>query len=107
MADPEARHVEVVYATPGRQRVVRVPRVDGLTAGEAVEASRLAHEFPEIARRPLVLGIYGRPCPAHQRLRADDRVEIYRSLGTDPRETRRRLAAEGRTMARPRSEPVR
>lgn len=107
MADPEARFVEVVYATPGRQRVVRVPLVDGLTASEAVEVSRLAHEFPEIAGRPLALGIFGRPCPAHQRLRADDRVEIYRSLDTDPREARRRLAAEGLTMARPRGDPGR
>lgn len=105
MADPDAPCVEVVYATPDRQRVVLVPLVDGMTACDAVEVSRLALEFPEIAERPLVLGIYGRQCPAQQLLRAGDRVEIYRSLRTDPRETRRRLAAEGRTMARPRGEP--
>jgi len=41
MRSPEPA-VEVVYARPDRQRVVRVPLRDGLTAQEAVQASGLA-----------------------------------------------------------------
>jgi putative ubiquitin-RnfH superfamily antitoxin RatB of RatAB toxin-antitoxin module len=84
--------VEVVYALPDRQRVVCVPLRDGLTALEAVRAAGLEREFPEIAGRDLVLGIYGRRVPATQVLRSGDRVEIYRPLKFDPRDARRKAA---------------
>ena len=44
------------------------------------------------------LGIWGRLVNRDQTLEDGDRVEIYRPLEIDPRETRRRLAAEGKTM---------
>ena len=86
--------VEVVYALPARQCVVTLELpAGGLTAGQAVERSGLLQEFPEIAERVLELAVYGVPCDADRSLRADDRVEILRSLRRDPRASRRERAA--------------
>jgi len=95
--------VEVAYALPGRQRVVQLPLRDGMTALDAVQAAGLEREFPEIAGRDLVLGIYGRRVEATQMLRNGDRVEIYRPLKFDPREARRKAAQAVRPAKRGRS----
>jgi putative ubiquitin-RnfH superfamily antitoxin RatB of RatAB toxin-antitoxin module len=87
------RTVEVVYALPQLQRIVRVPFEPGLTAEEAVRRSGLQAEFPEIAREPLVLGVYGVRVPSTQPLRPGDRVEVGRRLRRDPRDRRREQAA--------------
>ncbi len=92
-ADPEATVVEVVYARPDCQRVITVPLGAGMTALEAVEASGLLAEFPELDAASLVLGVYGRRVEGSERLRSGDRVEIYRSLPIDPRTARRQAAA--------------
>lgn len=96
---PEAR-IEVVYARPDRQRVVELDLREGMTARDAVEASGLVSEFPEIAVRPLELGIHGKRVDAGCALRAGDRVEIYRPLPDDPKERRRRRAAESQSGRR-------
>ncbi len=89
---PEKTVVEVVYALPTRQRVVRVPLTEGLTALEAVRASGILDEAPELVAGDLALGVWGRRVSAYEPLRADDRVEIYRPLRCDPREARRQAA---------------
>jgi putative ubiquitin-RnfH superfamily antitoxin RatB of RatAB toxin-antitoxin module len=101
MEAPERPTVEVVYALPGRQRVVAVDFAEGMTAMQAIERAGLLSDCPELAGHRLDVGIFGRVVTAGQPLRAGDRVEIYRPLKADPRETRRRLAASGRTMGRP------
>jgi uncharacterized protein len=98
MSAPEAPTIEVVYALPERQTVVRVPLAEGMTALDAVEVAGLLRAHAELCDRPLDIGVFGRPVPPTERLRAGDRVEIYRPLKADPREMRRRLAAEGRSM---------
>lgn len=90
--------VEVAYALPGRQDVVRVELAEGMTALGAVEASGLTEVHPDLAGRSLDLGIFGQSVSADRLLKAGDRVEIYRALKADPREARRRLAAQGSTM---------
>jgi len=74
MSRLEPEVVEVAYARPDRQRVVSVPWRDGMTAHEAVLASGIVGEFPELAANPLVLGIYGRRIDGMQPVRAGDRV---------------------------------
>ncbi len=86
--------VEVVYALPRRQRVVRVAMPPaGLSAAEAVERSGLLAEFPEIQERTLVIGVFGTVCDGSRALRDGDRVEIYRPLRQDPRTGRRARVA--------------
>lgn len=86
--------IEIAYALPDRQRIVRLEFVDGITAGEAVRAARLADEFPELSIRQLPIGIYGEIVPQDRVLQPGDRVEIYRELRMDPREARRQRAAQ-------------
>ena len=60
---------------------------------EAIETSGLLAEFPEIRLGENTVGRFGELADLDDRLQAGDRVEIYRPLRADPRETRRRRAA--------------
>jgi hypothetical protein len=95
MSVPEAS-VEVVFALPDRQRVVRLPLHEGMTALDAVQAAGLEREFPELAGGTLVLGIYGQRVEGTRRLKDGDRVEIYRPLKFDPRDARRKAVQAAR-----------
>ena len=90
---PEFSGIEVAYALPGRQRVVRLQLEQPMSAEQAVHASGLLQEFPELAGQVLALGVFGRTVDGRHVLRAGDRVEIYRPLKVDPRDARRRAAA--------------
>jgi putative ubiquitin-RnfH superfamily antitoxin RatB of RatAB toxin-antitoxin module len=72
---------------------MRVEVAEGTTAAGAIEASGLLDKFPEIELADNRVGIFGKPCPLNQVLRAGDRVEIYRALIADPKEARRNRAA--------------
>ena len=90
---PELPGIEVAYALPGRQRVVRLQLEQPMSAEEAVRASGLLEEFPELAGQVLALGVFGRRVAGQHVLHAGDRVEIYRPLKINPRDARRRAAA--------------
>lgn len=105
--------VEVAYALPERQWLVAVEVAAGASALDALRASGLlaasAHPkgcdaVPELAApgRPLALAVHGRKVAPERALRDGDRVEVLRPLQADPKEVRRRLAAEGRVMGRER-----
>jgi putative ubiquitin-RnfH superfamily antitoxin RatB of RatAB toxin-antitoxin module len=79
---------------------VVLPLAAGPTAGEAVQASGLLAEFPELRESSLALGVWGRRVDCTQRLRAGDRVEIYRPLRIDPRAARREAARADRPATR-------
>ena len=83
--------VEVIYALPGRQVLRRLRLPAGSCVADAIRASGLAVEFPEID--PGLVGIYGKRADPEDRLRDLDRVELYRPLRADPKETRRSRAA--------------
>jgi putative ubiquitin-RnfH superfamily antitoxin RatB of RatAB toxin-antitoxin module len=83
-----------VLALAERQVLRRVLLPDGCTVEDAIRASGLAEEFPEID--PARVGIYGKTVPAGTALRDRDRVEIYRPLRADPKEVRRTRAAKKR-----------
>jgi putative ubiquitin-RnfH superfamily antitoxin RatB of RatAB toxin-antitoxin module len=87
--------VEVVYALPHRQLLRRVTLDQGSRVGDALAASGLLEEFPEIGSAPL--GIYGTSVQPGAVLRDRDRVEIYRPLRADPKEIRRRRAGTRRS----------
>lgn len=88
--------VEVVFAQPGRQMLRRVSLPAGSTVSDAIRASGVLEEFPEIdATR---VGIYGRPVAPIVPLHDGDRVEIYRSLKADPKEIRLRRAERRSAM---------
>ena len=88
--------VEVAYATPEKQAIVRVDVPAGCTVGEAIARSNIRSQFPEMEIDPAAVGIFSRKVSMSQVLREGDRVEIYRPLLADPRETRRKRAATSR-----------
>ena len=99
MAAERQLRVEVAWALRERQTVVALEVPPGTTAGAAVEQSGIRARHPEIPPHA-ALGIHGRGVAASSDLADGDRIEIYRPLPADPKETRRRLAREGRTMGR-------
>ena len=93
--------VEVGYATPEIQRVVRVAFTPGLTAAQAVRRAGVLEEFPEIQASPRVLGVFGVRGEEDTPLAPGERVEICRPLKQDPRAMRSSAAADGGVMGRP------
>jgi putative ubiquitin-RnfH superfamily antitoxin RatB of RatAB toxin-antitoxin module len=94
-ADPDhpTQWIEVAYATPGRQAIVRVEVPRGCTVAEAIERSGIREQFPDLVVAPERVGIFSRKVALDQVVRSGDRVEIYRPLTADPKETRRKRAA--------------
>lgn len=92
MAAEPAIAVELVYALPGEQNVVELTLERGVTAAEAIRRSGLLERYPEIDLRSARIGIHGRITEGDTVLAHGDRVEIYRPLVADPKQTRRRRA---------------
>ncbi len=88
--------VEVAYAKPEEQVILRLEVPQGSTALQAIELSGIAGRFPEIDMNNLKLGIFGKLKKPDQVLSAGDRVEIYRPLIADPKEVRKQRAAQGK-----------
>jgi putative ubiquitin-RnfH superfamily antitoxin RatB of RatAB toxin-antitoxin module len=82
--------VEVCYPAPDRlwRQVLRLPA--GATAAQALAASSFGQDFPGLDAWALGVGIYGRRAAPDTPLADGDRVEVYRALVFDPKESRRR-----------------
>jgi len=90
--------IEVACAEAECQTVLPLEVPAGCTAGEAVERSGILALHPSINAATCGVGIFGREVPRERVLAAGDRVEVLRPLVEDPKERRRRLAREGRSM---------
>ena len=101
---PEAREaqtaieVEVAYALPDQQTLLRLEVPEGTTAEDAVRRSGVLEQHPEIDLASSKIGIFAKPVPGNRVLRAGDRVEIYRPLIADPKAVRKQRAEEGKRM---------
>lgn len=91
-------NVEVVYALPDQQTLLKVSVPEGTTVEQALQLSRITEKHPEINMTNNKLGIFGKLTKADAVLRDRDRIEIYRPLLADPKEVRRRRAEEGKVM---------
>lgn len=90
--------IEVACAEADRQTVLPIEVPAGCTAGEAIERSGILALHPSINGAACGVGIFGREVRRDRVLAAGDRVEVLRPLVEDPKERRRRLAREGRSM---------
>ncbi len=89
-------NVEVAYALPEKQ-VIRAVNVDsGTTLGAAIVQSGIMLDFPDLDLENAKVGIFGKAASMVTVLEDGDRVEIYRPLIADPKEVRRKRAAEGK-----------
>jgi hypothetical protein len=90
--------IEVVYALPAEQTLLKKTVPEGTTVLEGIQASGLLEKFPELDVSAHKLGIFGKLTKPDTVLRDKDRIEIYRPLIADPKEVRRRRAEEGKVM---------
>jgi putative ubiquitin-RnfH superfamily antitoxin RatB of RatAB toxin-antitoxin module len=68
----------------------------GSSVAQALEASGILSEFPQLQADRLALGIWGKKASMRQVLHDQDRLEIYRSLRVDPKMARReRFSKQG------------
>lgn len=82
--------VFLVYSPAPRQvREWTLELAAGATVAQAMAASGIFHEFPELQAVRPVLGIWGRKTTPGHVLHNQDRVEIYRGLRVDPKVARR------------------
>jgi putative ubiquitin-RnfH superfamily antitoxin RatB of RatAB toxin-antitoxin module len=81
--------VAVVYADAGRLHWFDVRLPAGSTVGAAIQACGILDAVPELAGRPLDVGVFGRCCALDETLIEGDRIEIYRPLLVDPKQARR------------------
>ncbi len=89
-------HVEIVYALPAQQHRAHLELEDGACVADALSAVNRLAPFSELALDEITVGVYGKVVPRTQVLYHGDRLELYRPLLTDPKEARRRRAAQGR-----------
>ena len=85
--------VQVCYARPEGSFLKALTLDRGTTIAQAIEASGVLSTHPEIDLSQLRLGIFGKLKAADTEVREGDRIEIYRPLQADPKDTRRRRAA--------------
>ena len=90
--------VEVACALPEKQLIIKLEVPLGTGARAAVELSALQKEFPQLDIQRCAIGVFGEVVNEEYPLKDHDRVEVYRPLINDPRDTRRSLAARGSTM---------
>ncbi|MES2740866.1 MAG: RnfH family protein [Pseudomonadota bacterium] len=88
----EQVRVQVCYATPTMEFLRELHLEAGATLEQAIVASGLLDEVSGIDLATCPVGIYGKKKPLDTVLREHDRVELYRPLLADPKETRRRRA---------------
>lgn len=85
--------VEVAYATPNKQLIIALEVASGSKVADVINQSSILEHFPEINLTHQKVGIFSNLCELTDKVKAGDRIEIYRPLLIDPKEARR-LRAE-------------
>jgi putative ubiquitin-RnfH superfamily antitoxin RatB of RatAB toxin-antitoxin module len=99
MSDDEEKFlIEIAYATPERQVILEQQVAPGTTARAAVLQSDIDQYFDTVDKQKDDLGVFGKAVKDDYELQPGDRIEIYRPLKADPKEVRKRRAAEGKAM---------
>lgn len=91
-------HIEIAYALPENQVILEYNIEPGTSPRDAVIASDIDHYFPQIDKQNCDIGIFGKAIRPDHVLQMGDRIEIYRPLIADPKEVRKKRAAQGLRM---------
>jgi hypothetical protein len=83
-------HVQVCYATATHEVLRELAVAAGTTIEQAIAQSGVLGEIPGIDLALHPVGLYGKKKPLDTVLREHDRIEIYRPLVADPKDSRRR-----------------
>lgn len=96
MSKDNTMTVEVAYALPHKQALLKVEVPVGATVLEAAQQSGIASKFDGVDLDNAKFGIFGQVVAPSQALRDGERVEIYRPLIADPKEVRKARAARAK-----------
>ena len=81
--------IEVAYADTQQQSIIQLDIALGATVSEAINASGILQQFPDIDLAKQKVGIFSQLCELDTALNSGARVEIYRPLLQNPMEARR------------------
>jgi len=84
--------VEVAYALPNEQVILSLDIEQDCLVEDAIKRSGILEQYPHIDLATDKVGIFGKMCKLNAVLRNKDRIEIYRKLIADPKESRRQKA---------------
>lgn len=82
-----------VAVSANRVELIPMTVAAGTTVMQAIDQSGIRIRYPELDPAHGRIGVYGKLCDPGTLLKEGDRIEIYRSLIADPKESRRRRAA--------------
>src|SRR5262245_20924554 len=82
--------VEVAYVGEAGSYRLRLSVPAGMTVRGVIERSRILDRAPEIDLARNTVGVYSKPCGLEDLAADNMRIEIYRALLCDPKESRRR-----------------
>ena len=86
--------VQLSHASAQHEFLRELDVEEGTTIEQAITLSGVLIEIPGIDLALQPVGLYGKKKPLDTVLREHDRIEIYRPLLADPKETRRRRAGK-------------
>jgi len=89
--------IEVAYALPDEQVIIPLQLEPGVTVEQAIQLSGIRDKFSDIDLKVNKVGVFGKICKLDTPLKDQDRIEIYRKLIADPKESRRKRAEKKET----------
>lgn len=98
MVNAKVISIEVLYALADEQVILDVDIEPTDTVEEAIRKSGVLQLYPEIDLAQNKVGVFGKLTKLDKTLNERDRIEIYRPLIADPKEVRKKRAAEGKRM---------
>ena len=94
VSDIEKIEVEVLLAYPNKHFLKKITLDAATTVQNVILQSGILEKYTEIDLRTNKVGIFSRPVKLTDMVENGDRIEIYRPLIADPKEIRRKRAAE-------------
>ncbi|MGF1723134.1 RnfH family protein [Photobacterium nomapromontoriensis] len=92
-------HVEVVYALPSVQKVIKLAVTPDMQVQQIIEQSGVLALYPDIDLQKNKVGVFSRNVKLDALVQDGDRIEIYRPLLADPKEIRRKRAEQAKKEA--------
>lgn len=99
-APSELINIEIAFALPTKQTLLALQMESGLSVEQAIQRSGILDTHTEIDLNVNKVGIWNRTCKLRDIPQNGDRIEIYRPLIADPKESRRRRAEKAKEEGR-------